>query len=243
MAAARTPTPGTASPSDSPGRRSPSICRATAVPAGTTSRRTSPSDIAADLEPVIERNAPRVVVGMSMGGLATIALAGLRPDLLHRVVLVDVSPGSTPDRSSAITSFTARDVFDSLEDMVEYTRTFRAGPTEDSTRRSVLHNAVQRPDGRWTWRADRRAAADGGDRLGPLFADLPRYWDDVARLPDSTVLVLGGASPIVEDQDVAHYRRLLPSIEVVTIAGSGHNVQGDAPDELAAAIARVLTYG
>jgi pimeloyl-ACP methyl ester carboxylesterase len=199
-----------------------------------------PSDLAEDLEPVIEQVAPRIVVGMSMGGLATIALAGRRPDLLDRVVLVDVSPGSTPDRSAWITDFASRAVFDSFDDIVDHTRSFRSEPSEASTRRSVLYNAVQLPDGRWTWRADRRSPPDGGDRMGPLFADLPRYWSDVALLPPSTTLVLGGDSPIVRAEDVERYRRLVPTIEVVTVAGSGHNVQGDAPDELAGVIARML---
>jgi esterase len=199
-----------------------------------------PRDLAVDLEPVIEQVAPRVVVGMSMGGLATIALAGHRPDLLRRVVLVDVSPGSTPDRSESITDFTSRQVFDSFEDILDHTRAFRSEPSEASMRRTVLYNAVQLPDGRWTWRADRRSPPDGRDRMARLFADLPSYWADVAMLPASTTLVLGDSSPIVHDEDVERYRRLVPTIEVVTVAGSGHNVQGDAPDQLAAVIEQVL---
>ena len=81
-----------------------------------------PRDMATDIIPVLETVRPDLVVGMSMGGLTAIAVAGLRPDLLSRLVLVDVSPGSTPERSTDITDFTARDVFDSLEDMVRHTR-------------------------------------------------------------------------------------------------------------------------
>jgi pimeloyl-ACP methyl ester carboxylesterase len=195
-----------------------------------------PRDLAVDLVPVLESVRPALVVGMSMGGLATIAMAGLRPDLLQRVVLVDVSPGSTPDRSADIAEFTAREVFDSLDEMVAHTRTFRSEPGERSVRRSVLYNARPLPDGRWAWRADRRPPAEGGDRMAPIFADLPRYWDDVARLACPTMVVLGGRSPIVQPEDVARYRRLVPGIEIVTVPGSGHNVQGDAPDELASLI-------
>ncbi|WP_116996933.1 alpha/beta fold hydrolase [Desertimonas flava] len=196
-----------------------------------------PSDHAADLAPVLEEVRPDLVVGMSMGGLAIIAMAGLRPDLLARVILVDVSPGSTPDRSTHITTFTDRTVFDSLDEMVRHTRTFRVGPDEESLRRSVLYNARPLGDGRWTWRGDRRPPPSGGDRMAPIFADLPRYWDDVARLTCPTMVVLGERSPIVHAEDVARYRTLVPGITVVTVPGAGHNVQGDAPDELAGLIA------
>lgn len=199
-----------------------------------------PRDLAADLAPVLEAVRPDLVVGMSMGGLATIAMAGLRPDLLPRVVLVDVSPGSTPDRSADIADFTARDVFDSLDEMVQHTGSFRVEPEERSVRRSVLYNARPLDDGRWTWRADRRPPPSGEDRMAALFADLPRYWDDVARLACPTMVVLGGRSKIVQPLDVARYRRLVPGIEIVTVPDSGHNVQGDAPGELATLIAGFL---
>jgi pimeloyl-ACP methyl ester carboxylesterase len=199
-----------------------------------------PRDMATDIIPVLETVRPDLVVGMSMGGLTAIAVAGLRPDLLSRLVLVDVSPGSTPERSTDITDFTARDVFDSLEDMVRHTRAFRAEPEERSVRRSVLYNARPLPDGRWTWRADRRPPTSGEDRMAALFTDLPRYWDDVACLTCPTMVVLGGRSRIVQPDDVDRYRRLVPGIEVVTIPESGHNVQGDTPAELAALLVDFL---
>ena len=195
-----------------------------------------PRAMALDVAPVLEATRPALIVGMSMGGLTAIALAGLRPELLTRVLLVDVSPGSTPDRSADITEFGARDVFDSLDDIVEHTRAFRAEPEERSLRRSVIYNARPLPDGRWTWRADRRRLTSGEDRMAQLYADLPRYWDDVAQLRVPTMVVLGGRSPIVQPDDVARYRRLVPGIEIVTIPESGHNVQGQAPAELAALI-------
>ena len=199
-----------------------------------------PRRMAGDIVAVLETVRPELVVGMSMGGLSAIAVAGVRPDLLRRLVLVDVSPGSTPDRSADISDFTARDVFDSLDDMVQHTRAFRSEPEERSVLRSVLYNARPLPDGRWTWRADRRPPTSGEDRMASLFADLPRYWDDVARIACPTMVVLGGRSRIVQPDDVARYRRLLPGIEIVTVPDSGHNVQGDAPAELASLIAGFL---
>ena len=77
--------------------------------------------------------------------------------------------------------------------------------------------------------------------MAALFTDLPRYWDDVGRITCPTMVVLGGRSPIVQPADVARYRELLPGIEIVTVAESGHNVQGDAPAELAALIDRFIT--
>jgi pimeloyl-ACP methyl ester carboxylesterase len=54
------------------------------------------------------------------------------------------------------------------------------------------------------------------------------------------MLVRGGASPVVDDADVAELLRRKPDAEVLVIDGAGHSVQGDRPVELAAALTRVL---
>jgi pimeloyl-ACP methyl ester carboxylesterase len=68
---------------------------------------TAPAANAADLAPVLDALAPRaaVVVGMSLGGLTAIALAAARPDLVRRLVLVDITPGVTGEKAKAIHDF------------------------------------------------------------------------------------------------------------------------------------------
>jgi esterase len=196
---------------------------------------------ARDLAPLvagaIEVLAPsaQVVVGVSLGGLTALRLATIRPDLVRRLVLVDVSPASTPDRVEDVDDFLARDDFASLDEMVDHTLRFRPGASRRSIRRSVLYNAVQADDGSWSWRHDRRDTPLG-DRKEQVYADLPSYWDDVSGLRCPTLLVRGEQSAILTPDDVDTYRRLLPSIEVVEVPGSGHMVQSDAPEQLGALI-------
>ena len=56
---------------------------------------------AADVATVIRQLAPaaQAVVGMSFGGLTTIALAAEAPELVRKIVLVDVLPGVKPERA------------------------------------------------------------------------------------------------------------------------------------------------
>ena len=53
-----------------------------------------------DLATVVAELAPdaRGVVGMSLGGMSSIALAGEAPELVRALVLVDITPGSTRRR-------------------------------------------------------------------------------------------------------------------------------------------------
>jgi len=54
-------------------------------------------------------------------------------------------------------------------------------------------------------------------------------WDDVAAIPNPTMLVVGGDSVYVRPEDVEEYRRRLPSIRVESVPGAGHAVQSDQP--------------
>src|SRR6201991_1614398 len=59
---------------------------------------------AAAVEPVVRAHAPEadLVVGMSLGGLTALRLAVAAPDLVRKLVLVDVTP-SAPERHTELT--------------------------------------------------------------------------------------------------------------------------------------------
>jgi pimeloyl-ACP methyl ester carboxylesterase len=97
--------------------------------------------------------AAKAVVGMSLGGLTTIALSAVAPELVRTVVLVDVLPGIKGARSRHITDFVnGPPSFSSLDELLERTRRFNPTRSLSSLRRGVLHNAEQQPDGSWVWR-------------------------------------------------------------------------------------------
>ena len=117
-----------------------------------------PSVLARDVAIAIETWAPKakLIVGMSLGGLTTVALAGMRPDLAPKIVVVDITPGVNSEKSKAITDFVnGPQSFASFEDLLK--RTIEHNPTrsESSLRRGILHNAKQLEDGSLQWRYDR----------------------------------------------------------------------------------------
>jgi pimeloyl-ACP methyl ester carboxylesterase len=62
---------------------------------------------------------------------------------------------------------------------------------------------------------------------------LSPLWDDFARVACPLLLVRGGVSPVVDDDDVAEAQRRQPSMALSVVDGAGHSVQGDRPLELA----------
>lgn len=196
--------------------------------------RLFPRDNAATLEPVIRQLAPdaALVVAMSLGGLSAIALGAHAPDLVRRLAIVDVLPTVDRERASDVAAFLAGpETFASFDEILERTIAFNPTRSESSLRRGVLHNAVEQSDGTWRWRYQRHLLG-----AGESIPDFGELWDDLDRIDAPILLVRGGDSPVVTDDDAAELLRRKPAARVEIVAGAGHSVQGDRPVELAGLI-------
>ena len=180
--------------------------------------------------------ATRGVVGMSLGGLSSIALTAHAPELVRALVLVDVTPGISAEMSAPITAFIDGPAsFPSFDDLLA--RTIEHNPTrsESSLRRGILHNALQLDDGSWVWRYARFRTNEGGAR--PAITD---WWDAVSGIRVPMMLVRGLAWSVVDDANVEELLRRQPSCRVVGVEGAGHSIQGDRPLELTAILSDFL---
>jgi pimeloyl-ACP methyl ester carboxylesterase len=192
----------------------------------------------ADLAMAIAALAPNAagVVGMSLGGLSSIALTAAAPDLVRALVLIDVTPGVNPEKSAPITNFINGPAsFASFDELLA--RTIEHNPTrsEASLRRGILHNAVQREDGTWVWRYAR--FRDGESGHAPEFGN---WWDAISDVKVPMMLVRGLAWSVVDDDDVTELLRRQPTCKVVGVEGAGHSIQGDRPVELASILSDFL---
>ena len=202
---------------------------------------------AADIAEVIDALAPRrsLVVGMSLGGLTAIALAAARPDLVPRLLLVDVTPGVTGEKAKAIHDFVRGPAtFPSFDELLARTIEFNPTRSVSSLRRGILHNALQLDDGSWVWRHRREDHTAMGDADDPdRAAGMTALWDDLERSTAPLTLVRGTREQsVVDDADVAELRRRRPDATVIEV-DAGHSVQGDQPIELAAIIAAAADSG
>jgi pimeloyl-ACP methyl ester carboxylesterase len=186
------------------------------------------------------------VVGMSLGGMTTIALADHAPELVRKVVLVDVTPGVNEKKSSTIAEFiNGPESFDSFDDLLARTIQYNPTRTESSLRRGILHNAEQREDGSWVWRYQRfrafepTAAENAAEGTG--HPDFQFLWDAVSRIQVPVLLARGmREQSVVDDDDEVELLRRLPNAQVEHFEDAGHSLQGDTPVELAQSIERFV---
>ena len=234
---------GHGGPGPRPTRWWPSTCPGTGTPTGPgTARRSIRGPWPRTWPPPSAgwRPTARMVVGMSLGGMTAIALAASHPELVKRLALVDITPGVDHEKSSDIAAFLAGpETFASFDEILERTIQFNPTRSESSLRRGVLHNAVQREDGTWTWRHQLGRPSDAtGLHVDSL--DFGALWDDLEHIHAPVLLVRGKLSPVVDDADEAEFRRRRPADRVVTVEDAGHSIQGDQPVELARILDRLL---
>ncbi|MDA8048082.1 MAG: alpha/beta hydrolase [Actinomycetota bacterium] len=202
-----------------------------------------PDDNADDVASAITALAPEaaVVIGMSLGGITAIALAARHPELVRKLVLVDVTPGVNREKSATIAAFiNGPESFPDFDAILARTVEYNPTRTVASLRRGILHNAAQRDDGTWVWRYARHRMAAEGDHGEPVdpHERFNKLWNAVSGIEVPVMLVRGmRPQSVVDDEDEAELLRRQPGARVEHVAEAGHSVQGDTPVELAALVA------
>ena len=173
---------------------------------------------------------PRVVViGMSMGCLNGLHFAARWPERVSAFVAVDAGPWVQMEGGRRIAEF-VRDADNGVDLEAFVAAAVRFNPRRDPRllRQGLLHNLRALPDGRLTWKTDRRRAIDLAGietRLTALRARL-----DQVRCP---VLILRGSeSDVFTDADAERFATALPDARWVRVEGAGHTIQGDRPADL-----------
>ena len=174
-----------------------------------------------------------------MGGSTALALAGEpeAPDL-RGLVLVDIAPKVDLEGTRKIVAFMTANPegFASLEEVAAAISTYnphRARPKD----LSGLRRNLREVDGRFYWHWD--PALLGSQRLEPALVE-SRLCSAALNITVPTLLLRGGSSDVVGDEEVEHFRSLVPGASFVDVAGAGHMIAGDRNDDFNAAILAFL---
>lgn len=198
----------------------------------------SPHSLAADVALALDAwtDRPQVLVGHSLGGLTAAAVAAVRPDLVRRLVIIDITPGVDPNAGPRqVREFFAGPTdWETRDELVDRALAFGLGGSRTAATRGVVQNSRVRPDGRVEWKhhfAHLAAAASAGapDTVRTV---LPASgWDDIASVRSPITLVRGNRGYVTE-ADAAEFARRLPDGSVVTVRAH-HNVHEEDPAALA----------
>ncbi|CUW41381.1 putative esterase [Magnetospirillum sp. XM-1] len=191
--------------------------------------------MAREVAAVIEHLGGRAaVMGHSMGGKAAMTLALSRPEMVERLVVVDIAP------------VTYNHTF------APFVKAMRAAPLAEATSRGEIEAALARTvldKGVRAFLMQNLEGGAGGYRWRPNLAVLNAHMTDIMEFPDfpegtrydgPALFVAGETSEYVRPAYQDAITRLFPRAETVTIPGAGHWVHADNPAAFMAAIGPFL---
>lgn len=175
------------------------------------------------------------LVGHSMGGKLAMHFAVQYPQMVQKLVVVDISPGTTRARQTHFKMLRAMKSvdFDLMTKRSDVETLLEQTITSPVLRLFLLKNLVRVSPGRLAWRINLNA--------------IEKHIDDIMEgippetpFPQPTLFIRGGASDYITETDLPLITHLFPQHELVTIPAAGHWVHAEQPEEFLASLQNFL---
>lgn len=163
-------------------------------------------------------------IGHSMGGKVAMHLALSHPEMVKRLMVVDIAPRAYPPGHQAI--------FEALLAIDLKAHSLRASISEAlavaipdlTVRNFLLKNLTRSEDASWSWKMNLNGIYRNYEKINSAVISTGQY-------TGRTVFVRGGRSNYVHDEDMEEIRKLFPYATLLTVERAGHWVHAEAPEE------------
>lgn len=188
-----------------------------------------------DVAEYIERRglAPADVLGHSMGGKTAMLMALTRPELVERLIVVDIAPVSyVRDHFRDYLEAMQGIDLDHLRRRADIDAALAPAIPDESLRSFLMQNLVSQ-DGRFHWRIN----------LAGIAPNLPRiiaFPEIRAAFDGPTTFLAGERSNYIRPRDQADIERLFPHSRLIEIGESGHWPHAERPEKFLALVRDAL---
>lgn len=176
-----------------------------------------------------------IAVGASLGGISSLTAQSMsNQDLLHALVLVDITPHMEAEGLTRIRDFMmqhAANGFATLEDAADFVASYTPHRKRSNNHEGLRKNLRLCEDGRYRWHWD-PDFLDKRDRRPEDGATIRvNFLEEAARgLEIPTLLVRGRISDLVTPESAKEFLAMVPHAQYVDIQDAGHMVAGDQND-------------
>lgn len=175
------------------------------------------------------------IMGHSMGGKTAMQFALDHPDMVDKLIVVDIAPkryqGGHEKILEALLALDLEQV-NERSDAEDFLRN-RLPNEEDSTILFLMKNLSRKKEGGFEWKMNFQAINHHyQDILGSLKSDHPYEGE--------TLFIRGEKSPYIKDEDWQNTLELFHNAQLKTITDAGHWVHAEQPEQLLATVRAFL---
>lgn len=191
-------------------------------------------EMAEDLKEFLEKHwiFKTALIGHSMGGKVAMQFALNYPDMVDKLVVVDIAPGPADDNHSGIFEALLGLDLSGIHSRQEADDWLNARISDYGVRQFLLKNITRHHDGSYAWKMN----------LPVLWKEYPNILAGVEGDPFNkpALFIRGSRSNYIKDEDFSLIESLFPQAEIATIEGAGHWVHAEKPAELLATLRTFL---
>jgi esterase len=177
------------------------------------------------------------IVGHSMGGKVAMQLALSFPDLVEKLVIVDIAPVSYPeDADGHMNVLAAMDAvkLGEIKSRTQAEVTLEDYIPEEATRKFLLTNLVRNKKGSFEWRLDK-------DSIRKNYANLRAELIATMSFLKPVLFIKGSLSPYIKPEHEAQIKELFPAASVKLLMDAGHWLHAEQPQALQKILLKFLS--
>lgn len=165
------------------------------------------------------------LLGHSMGGKVAMHFATKYPEKVSRLIVVDIAPKYYPPHHQQIFDGFKSVQLDRISSRKEADEQMSAVIPNIGVRQFILKNLTRNADGDFTWKLNVAAIEKAIEAVG-------RGLETETTYGGRALFIAGGNSDYITIKDFKLISSLFPQADIETIAGAGHWVHAEKPDEL-----------
>lgn len=171
-----------------------------------------------------------ILMGHSMGGKTALFFEKLFPDVLDKLIVADIAPRVyAPHHQSVLAALNAVN-FKAISTRKEAEAVLSKYISDFGTKQFLLKNIYWKDaeSSEMAWRFNLEVITQKYDNIGVA---VPEFVSAV-----KTLVIRGGKSDYVTEDDLLHFRHYFPNLSVVTVSDAGHWVHAEKPKEFFEAV-------
>jgi esterase len=165
------------------------------------------------------------IIGHSMGGKTAMQFARQYPDMVDKLVVVDIAPKAYRGGHERIFKALQELDLSQLERRSDADKALADHIDELSIRQFLLKNLSRRKEGGYRWKMNLEA-------LWNHYEDILAEPSDGKVFQGDALFIRGGRSRYIRDEDWPLIQQQFPNARLATVEEAGHWVHAAAPDEL-----------